>query len=350
MATRMYVVAQLTVHDHGRYLHYLQALENALADYGARLLAGPHPARIADAHAPHERLLLVEFPSEQALSEWTESTAYRALVAEGRAAATGPVLAVQGVGPHAPPARYDAFGTEHTHVRHEDPLLRERIDAALGDARTLVNVGAGAGSYEPRDRYVIAIEASEVLARQRPAEAVPALRAWAWELPLRDRSVDAALAVLSVQHWAAEREHAVRELRRVARGPVIIATIDPRVSSALWLVKDYLPELAALDERLFPLPEHIAGWLGGQVQTEIVPIRRDSPDGSLLSFWAHPERVLDAEARAGTAGFARMPSDVVDRVTRAVRADLESGAWDAKHAELRELEQYDAGLRLIVAR
>jgi SAM-dependent methyltransferase len=211
-----------------------------------------------------------------------------------------------------------------------------------------VNVGAGTGSYEPRDRHVVAVEPSEVMAAQRPPELAPAIRASARDLPLRDASVDAAMAVLTIHHWDADQERGVRELRRVARGPVVILTYDSAVSGEMWLVADYLPEVAALDRRIFPDPELLLEWLGGRGRVEVVPIPRDTPDWMLGSFWAHPERVLDERARNATSGFARMQPAVVARVAAAVGRDLASGAWDERHGHLRALEAYDAGLRLVV--
>lgn len=246
--------------------------------------------------------------------------------------------------------RYEDIGLGYAHLRREDPRLAARIHAALGDARTVVNVGAGAGSYEPRDRHVIAIEPSDVMAAQRLPDRVPAIRASAGALPLRDRSVDAAMAVLTVHHWDGEREAGVRELRRVARGPVVIVTFAPQVSGAMWLCADYLPEVAALDHTIFPAVETLAGWLGGQTEVEVLEIPRDCQDWMLGAFWAHPERVLDAHARAVTSGFARMPVEVVARVVDAVASDLDSGAWDARYGALRERSSYDAGLRLVVNR
>jgi SAM-dependent methyltransferase len=212
----------------------------------------------------------------------------------------------------------------------------------------VVNVGAGAGSYEPTDRYVVAVEPSDVMAAQRPPELAPAIRATAGELPLRDGAVDAAMAVLTVHHWDDERERGVRELRRVARGRVVVLTYDPLVSGRMWLMTDYLPEVAEMDMRIFPPPEQVAAWLGG-AGVETVPIPRDTPDWTLGSFWAHPERVLDPVARANTSGFARMPPVVVERVVGDLRRDLDDGTWDARHGQLRRLESYDAGMRLIVA-
>ncbi len=223
-----------------------------------------------------------------------------------------------------------------------------RIGAALGQARTVVNVGAGTGSYEPRDRHVIAIEPSDVMASQRPGELAPAIRAHADELPLRDGSVDAALAILTLHHWGDHRQRGVQELRRVARGPVVILTYDPRVSAKMWLNADYLPEVADLDQRIFPAPDEIAAWLGGDTQIETLPIARDTPDWTFGSFWAHPERVLDAQARGATSGFARMTDAVVERVVGAVGEDLRNGTWDVRHGHLRRLDAYDAGMRLLI--
>jgi SAM-dependent methyltransferase len=185
--------------------------------------------------------------------------------------------------------RYEAIGGGYATTRREDPGLRARIHAALGDARTVVNVGAGAGSYEPRDRHVVAIEPSDVMAAQRPPGLAPAIRAFARDLPLRDGAVDAAMAILTVHHWDAGLRDGVRELRRVARGPVAILTYDPLVSGEMWLMADYLVEVAALDRRIFP-------------------------------------------------------------VVRDVARDLADGTWDRRHGRLRELSELDVGLRLVVAR
>ncbi|MEZ4222474.1 MAG: class I SAM-dependent methyltransferase [Polyangiaceae bacterium] len=243
--------------------------------------------------------------------------------------------------------RYDRIGHGYASQRREDPRIKARIARALGDARTVVNVGAGAGSYEPPDRHVIAIEPSDVMAAQRAPQRVPAIRASAGALPLRDRSVDAAMAILTVHHWDAEREAGVKELRRVARGPVVVLTYDAEVSGNMWLMAEYLTEVAELDRRIFPPPETIAQWLGGGT-VETVPIAADTTDRMLGAFWAHPEWVLDADARNATSGFARQSSEVVERVVTALAADLASGAWDAKHGHLRQLDEYDAGLRLVV--
>ena len=247
------------------------------------------------------------------------------------------------------PTRYDTIGHGYARWRREDPTFAALIHAALGDARTVVNVGAGTGSYEPRDRHVIAIEPSDVMAAQRPRDLAPAVRASAGALPLRDGSVDAAMAAVTVHHWDHELEAGVRELRRVARGPVIILTYDAEVSGKMWLMAEYLPEVGALDRAIFPSTAQLAAWLGGRVRVETVPIPRDTPDAMLGSYWAHPERVLGANARAVTSGFARMPVAVVERVVSEVSRDLANGVWDQRHGHLRALDTYDCGLRMVVA-
>ncbi len=247
-------------------------------------------------------------------------------------------------------ARYDRIGAGYAHTRREDPAIAARLRAAIGDARTVVNVGAGAGSYEPQDRHVIAIEPSDVMAAQRPPALPPAIRAHAHALPLRDASVDASLAVLTLHHWDGTQAAGVRELRRVTRGPIALLTFDAAVSARMWLMADYLPEVAELDRRIFPPPERIAEWLDEDTDVETIPIARDTPDWTLGSFWAHPERVLDPVARSATSGFARLAPNVTSRVVRAVERDLRTGAWAARNGHLRELQTYDAGMRLIVSR
>ena len=247
-------------------------------------------------------------------------------------------------------ARYDAIGRSYAATRREDPRLRERIEAALGDSRTVVNVGAGTGSYEPADRYVLAVEPSDVMAAQRSPELAPAIRGSAAPLLLRDRSVDAAMAVLTIHHWDDQLEAGVRELRRVARGPVVIVTVDIDVAGEMWLLRDYLPEVVALDRATFPSIDQVGAWLGGTVEVEAIPTTRDTPDWTLASFWAHPERVLDEAARNGTSGFPRMDAEIVERVVAEVGRDLDDGTWDQRYGHLRDLEELDVGMRLVVAR
>lgn len=246
-------------------------------------------------------------------------------------------------------ARYDEIGGNYSTYRREDRRLLALISDALGDAQTVVNVGAGAGSYEPRDRHVIAVEPSDVMAAQRGVDRPPAIKAGAEKLPLRDQSADAAMSVLSLQHWGDAQRTGVLEMRRVARRTVVIATYDARVSASWWLTADYFPEAAERDRATFPDPEIIADWLGG-ARINVVPVPIDITDWMMGSYWAHPERVLDAGARSATSAFAQEDEATVNRVVDAVRSDLNDGSWDRKYGAIRALTTFDTGLRLIVAK
>jgi len=254
------------------------------------------------------------------------------------------------IGRAADDARYDSIGVGYAQCRREDAVLYAKIISALGNCQTVVNVGAGAGSYEPRDRTVLAVEPSEVMARQRSPGMPPAIKATADRLPFHDKSVDACMTVLSVHHWHPSQIAGVHEMRRISRERVVIVTIDPRISAQVWLMADYLPEVADLDRQVFPLPETICEWLGARTEIEVIPISRDTVDWTLISFWAHPERVLNPAARAATSGFARQPNSVVERVVSHVERDLKSGLWEERYDHLRRLDEYDAGLRIITAR
>lgn len=241
---------------------------------------------------------------------------------------------------------YDHIGTGYAERRRPDPRIAARLHGALGAARTVVNVGAGAGGYEPRDRTLVAVEPSVVMVRQRPRDAAPAVLASAEAMPFADGAFDAAMAVLTVHHWS-DPALGLAEVRRVTRGPVAVLTCDTAVANGGWLAQDYAPEIAAWDAEHFPPPDRIADWLGSAA-VEVVPVPADCTDGFLMSFWNHPEAVLDPASRAATSGFARLGDDVQARIVAGVRADLESGAWDARHGHLRALASYDAGLRLVV--
>ena len=156
------------------------------------------------------------------------------------------------------------------------------------------------------------------------------------------------MTVLSLHHWHPDQEAGVSEMCRLARDRVVIVTIDPRPSGRMWLMRDYLHEVVELDHEIFPLPEEICEWLGGSSRIEVVPIPRDTPDWTLLSYWAHPRRVLDPGARAATSGFARQSEEVVERVVTDLRRDLENGTWHERNSGLASLDAYDCGLRLIV--
>ncbi|MGD0199057.1 MAG: methyltransferase type 11 [Solirubrobacteraceae bacterium] len=233
-------------------------------------------------------------------------------------------------------------------AEHEDPRYAELIKAALGGARSIVNVWAGAGAYEPEGSYVVPIEPRAGLAERRGGHQAPAIRASPGALPLFDDSVDAAMAIRAVHEWGTQREAGVREMRRVARGPVVIMTLDLEVSSSMWLAQDYLPQLAQLNGELYPDVEQVVDWLGGTVEVLTVPVPRDSTDWPLSSAWAKPERLCGPEGRARSRTLALLPPDVVDHGLQKLERDLLDGRWDRRHGHLRALYEHDVGLRLIV--
>lgn len=243
--------------------------------------------------------------------------------------------------------RYDERTAGYSEVRRPDPRIRAAVRAALGDARSVVNVGAGTGSYEPRDLEVIAVEPSETMRAQRPPHAPPAIDGRAEALPLADGAADAALAVLTVHHWT-DRAAGLAELVRVARRRVVVLTWDPDMAGSLWLVRDYLPEAAELDRERFDALAEVVAALGG-ARVEPVPIPHDCTDGFMAAYWRRPERYLDPEVRPGISTFQALAPEVVEGALARLAADLASGEWLRRNAGLLELEALDLGYRLLVA-
>ena len=244
--------------------------------------------------------------------------------------------------------RYDHIGPGYARTREADPRIAAAIDSALGDARTVVNVGAGAGSYEPADRDVTAVEPSQAMIDQRPPSAAPCVRAAAEALPFADQSFDAALAVMTVHHWD-DLDRGLAELRRVARDRVVLLTWDPEVAAESWLTAEYLPELRELDLFRFDSPAALAGRLGGDVTVQAVPIPADCRDGFIEAFWARPEAYLDPVVRDGMSGMRAMDQQVVARAMARLEADLRSGEWDRRHGDLRRRAEMELGYRLVLA-
>jgi SAM-dependent methyltransferase len=246
------------------------------------------------------------------------------------------------------PPLYDEIGPGYPATRRADPRIAAAIERALGEARTIVNVGAGTGNYEPTDREVTAVEPSAAMIVQRPPGAAPCVQAGAEELPFSDDAFDAAMAVMTIHHWH-DLGRGLAELRRVARDRVVVFTWDPAVAGTLWLAAEYLPEFAEVETLRFPPPREVADALGGG-EVLSVPIPADCHDGFIEAFWARPEAYLDPAVRAGMSGMAALEPDVVQRGISRLRADLESGAWDRRHGHLRQRESLELGYRLVVAR
>lgn len=242
---------------------------------------------------------------------------------------------------------YDQHAPAYPDHRQADPRITAHIHTALGDPHTVLNVGAGSGSYEPEDRYVLAVEPSAGMRAQRPAHLAPAISASAETLPLDDDSFDAAMAIITLHHWR-DPAAGLRELRRVARGRVVVLTFDIDVLADFWMIRHYLPEALADDRERFPTIDAVTDILG-DARVEPVPIPADCEDGFFEAHYARPEAYLDPALRAAQSVWPRLPEGVEQRALTALSADLASGEWDARHGHLRTQPDYDGGLRLIVS-
>lgn len=236
---------------------------------------------------------------------------------------------------------YDLIGAGYRRQRRTDPRIAAAIQGALGDAQTIVNIGAGTSSYEPADPQVTAVEPSDVMAAQRPQGAAPCIRATAEALPFADRSFDAAMAILSMHHWTDWRA-GLAQMRRVAKARIVLLTFDASVDT-FWLTRDYLPEVIAIDRKMMPPIDALAEELG-KVQISPVPVPHDCVDGFLGAFWRRPDAYLDPEVRQATSVFAKI--DAEPGLSR-LRADLASGVWHARYQDLQARPALDVGYRLV---
>lgn len=242
---------------------------------------------------------------------------------------------------------YDAIGRAYGDHRHPDPRLAAAIRAALGDARSVINVGAGPGSYEPPDLEVLAVEPSAVMIAQRPEGAAPVVQAHAERLPVGDDSFDAAMAVLTIQHWT-DLDRGLAELGRAARRRIVIVTLDIDVFGEFWLVREYVPDMRATHAAVFPSIAFLSRALPN-VSVSPLPVPRDCTDRFLAALWATPEAYLDASVRTATSAWQQLPRRIVDRALARLREDVDSGRWDARHGALRDLPALDVGLRIVRA-
>ncbi|MFZ2050766.1 MAG: methyltransferase domain-containing protein [Solirubrobacteraceae bacterium] len=249
----------------------------------------------------------------------------------------------------SPSIDYDLHAPAYPAQRRADLRIAARVHAALGDARSVLNVGAGCGSYEPQDRDVLAVEPSAGMRAQRAPHLAPAIDASAEALPLDEGSFDAAMAMATIHHWR-DPAAGLRELARVSRQRVVVLTFDPDVLADFWLFRDYVPQALADDQIRFPSIEQIVNALGGEVSVEPIPIPVDCTDGFLEAFYARPEAVLDPSVRAAQSVWPRLAEGVEKRAMAALRADLSSGAWEQLYGHLRGLPTYDGTLRLVVSR
>jgi SAM-dependent methyltransferase len=240
---------------------------------------------------------------------------------------------------------YDTIGATYTVTRRTEPRIAAQVWAALGDARTVLNVGAGTGSYEPSDREVTAVEPSAVMRAQRPAGAARCVAATAESLPFEDQSFDAAMAFATVHHWQ-DPIAGLREMQRVARRVVVFTcdTNDRSWRRRFWLTRDYLPEVAA---SRVGLATELAGAIGARMEPVLVPW--DCVDGFFEAYWRRPEAYLDENVRRGVSVWAAVGREAEQRAVHSLRDDLASGRWAERNRDLLDLEAAELGLRLLIA-
>jgi SAM-dependent methyltransferase len=243
---------------------------------------------------------------------------------------------------------YDSIGRDYTLTRQPDPRIAAMITEALNDSRCVINVGAGAGAYEPSRMPVVAVDPSIEMIRQRSIGAAPAVLARAESLPFRDGAFDAALAVLTIHHWTSI-ETGLSEMRRVATARIVILTCDPSCNERFWLVAHYFPEIIELDRNCLPSFKRLRSCLG-EVEIREVPIPKDCRDGFQGAFWQKPEAYLDPAVRRGISTFAKLPSTVIKRGLARLSEDLQSGRSEERFGHLRRQDSADLGYRLIIAK
>ena len=244
-------------------------------------------------------------------------------------------------------ADYGAIGKVYPGFRNPDPRIAAAIETALGDAATVLNVGAGTGSYEPADRAVTAVEPSAAMRAKRPSDR-PAIDATAERLPFPDGHFDAAMATFTVHQWQ-DLAAGLAETRRVTRGPVVILTCDPALVRDFWLY-DYAPEVLDVEARRYPSLDTLAAGLGGHVDVRPVPIPRDCVDGFNEAYFARPHLLLDPDARRACSAWSFVDDAVQQRFATHLRRDLDDGTWDRDHGPLRHQPEYHGSLVLVVGR
>jgi SAM-dependent methyltransferase len=242
---------------------------------------------------------------------------------------------------------YGTIGRGYSSYRLPDPRIQAHIERALRTAQTVLNVGAGAGSYEPTDRLVTAVEPSAAMRAQRPPHLSAAIDAVAEHLPFADQQFDASMATFTVHQWA-NLARGLAEMRRVTRGPVVILTCDPNLVQHFWL-NDYAPEVLAAEARRYPSLEQIGAYLDRSVDVRSVPIPIDCSDGFNEAYYARPERFLDDGARLACSAWTFASAGRQAEYVEHLRHDLSDGTWDARFGKLRRSNEYDGSLRLVVA-
>lgn len=242
---------------------------------------------------------------------------------------------------------YAPVASDYAAVRRADPRIAAQLLAALGDACTVLNVGAGTGSYEPTDRHVVAVEPSAEMRARRDPTLPPAIDATAAALPFDDDTFDAALAVFTIHHWP-DLDAGLAEVRRVTSGPVVIMTADPEALGDLWLA-EYAPEFHQTERTRYPSLDRIAAALGGPLDARPLRIPLDCTDGFADAFYGRPEAMLDPAVRNAQSAWSFVDPEAEARFAERLRTDLDSGAWDERFGHLRTQAEFEGSIRILTA-
>lgn len=243
---------------------------------------------------------------------------------------------------------YDEHGKGYSGYRQTDPRIAAYVSQALNSAETVLNVGAGAGSYEPADRYVAAVEPSEVMRRQREkSNKAPAVIGSAESLPFDDNAFDAVMAMVTIHHWG-DMEKGLCELRRVARDRVVVLTFDPHALDSFWNVH-YFPAVVEAERHRYPTLDFITHCLGKKNVIQAIPVPFDCTDGFQEAFYGRPEAFLNKDIRSAQSAWGFISDELEEHYVKNFAAELKSGAWDEKYGELRKTKTFTGALRLITA-
>lgn len=233
--------------------------------------------------------------------------------------------------------------------RRTDARIAAQVNEALGKAQTVLNVGAGAGSYEPADRYITAVEPSaQMRAQRQKLGKVPAINGTADHLPFDDQAFDASMAMVTIHHWP-DLERGLKELRRVTKDQVILMTFDPAALHLFWNIH-YFPELIAIEQKRYPEMSRIAAALGGQVTIREIPVPLDCTDGFQEAFYGRPEAFLENGVRRAQSAWGFLPEGLEETLVQNLAKELASGAWDQKYGHYRTQPEFIGALRLVIAR
>ncbi len=247
-----------------------------------------------------------------------------------------------------PAFNYDKYGQQYSGHRQTDPRIAKFVLKELKESKTILNVGAGSGSYEPNDKYVIAVEPSLIMRNQRIANnKTPAINAKADSLPFDDNSFDASMAMVTVHHWP-DMKKGLSELKRVSKNNVVIMTFDPNCLNDFWNA-EYFPEVIEVEKKRYPTNDFIVECLGETCDIVSIPIPFDCVDGFQEAFYGRPEAFLSKEVRLNQSAWGFLPQGMEDKIVKRLADDLESGNWDKKYGKHRELTEFTCALKLIVA-